>query len=104
MNVYLAMAMHLTCAVEGIKNKVDPGKPTDFDLYSKTDAELEELGIRRLPRTLWNAIEALRADDMAEHVMGSVMRHSYLEYKNDEWERYHQAVTNWEVEEYLRLY
>jgi glutamine synthetase len=32
------------------------------------------------------------------------MRNSYLAYKNDEWERYHQAVTDWEVQEYLRLY
>ena len=28
----------------------------------------------------------------------------YIKYKNDEWERYHQAVTDWEVKEYLRLY
>ena len=36
--------------------------------------------------------------------MGPVMRRSYLEYKNDEWERYHQSVTDWEVQEYLRMY
>ena len=104
MNVYLAMAMHLTCAVDGIKNRIDPGEPTDFDLYSKTEAELAELGVRRLPRTLWSAIEALRADNVAVQVMGPVMHRAYLEYKSDEWERYHQAVTDWEVQEYLRLY
>ena len=104
MNVYLAMAMHLTFAVEGITKKVDPGDPTDFDLYSKTEAELAEMGIRRLPRTLWSAIQALGKDAAAEHVLGPVMRRSYMEYKNDEWERYHQAVTDWEVQEYLRLY
>ena len=32
------------------------------------------------------------------------MLDSWLRYKVDEWERYHQAVTDWEVEEYLRLY
>ena len=104
MNVYLAMAMHLTCAVRGIADKADPGPASDFDLYSKTEDELKEMGIRRLPRTLWHAVQALREDELAEHVMGSVMRNSYIEYKNDEWERYHQAVTDWEVDEYLRLY
>ena len=104
MNVYLAMAMTLTCAVKGIKNKSDPGEPTDRDLYEMTEAEFKEAGIRRLPRTLFDAIEALRRDEVAERVMGSVMRNSYLEYKNDEWQRYHQAVTDWEVQEYLRLY
>ena len=37
-------------------------------------------------------------------VLGLVMKKSLLAYKNDEWERYHQAVTDWEVKEYLRLY
>ena len=104
MNVYLAMAMTLTGAIEGINEKIEPGKPTDFDLYAMNEEQLKEAGISRLPRTLFNAIEALRKDDLAAHVMGDVMRNSYIEYKNDEWERYHQAVTDWEVKEYLRLY
>ena len=41
---------------------------------------------------------------LSDEVMGSVMKKSFLSYKNDEWERYHQAVTDWEVKEYLRLY
>ncbi len=104
MNVYLAMAMHLACMVKGIRSKTDPGKPSDFDLYSKTEAELFEMGIRRLPRTLFDAVEVLRRDEIAEHVLGQVMLNSYIEYKTDEWERYHQSVTDWEVQEYLRLY
>lgn len=87
-----------------IENKIDPGDPTDFDLYAKTEAELADLGVRRLPRTLFHAMEALSQDKTAEHVLGKVMLKSYLEYKADEWERYHQAVTDWEVKEYLRLY
>ncbi len=104
MNVYLALAMTLTAVIDGIKNEIDPGEPTDRDLYAMSDEEFKELGIRRLPRTLFNAIEALQSDDLAEHVMGPVMRNSYLAYKKDEWERYHQAVTDWEVQEYIRLY
>ena len=42
--------------------------------------------------------------DFSDEVIGSVMKKSLLAYKNDEWERYHQAVTDWEVKEYLRLY
>ena len=104
MNVYLALAMTLTAAIEGIETKADPGPPTDRNLYEMSEAELTESGVRRLPRTLFNAIEALRADPIAEQVLGSVMLKSYASYKLDEWERYHQAVTDWEVEEYLRLY
>jgi glutamine synthetase len=104
MNVYLALAMTLTAVVKGISNKIEPGPPTDRDLYEMTDEEFTEAGIRRLPRNLMAATNALREDDLAEEVMGSVMRNSYLTYKVDEWERYHQTVTDWEVKEYLRLF
>ena len=104
MNVYLAFSMTLSAAVEGIKNKIHPGKPTDQDLYDMTDSEFKKLGIKRLPRNLLMAIEALKKDNLSEEVIGTVMKKSLLAYKNDEWERYHQAVTDWEVKEYLRLY
>jgi glutamine synthetase len=104
MNVYLAMAMTLSAAVEGINKEIEPGEPTDRDLYQMTEAEFKKLGIRRLPRNLLEAIEALKKDKLADEVLGSVMKKSFISYKTDEWERYHQAVTDWEVKEYLRLY
>lgn len=104
MNVYLALAMTLTAAVAGVQEKIDPGPATDRDLYAMSDAEIAEAGIRRLPRNLLQAVEALKGDELALKVMGPVMHSSYLAYKTDEWERYHQAVTDWEVQEYLRLY
>jgi glutamine synthetase len=104
MNVYLALGMSLTAVIKGITNKIEPGPPTDRDLYSMTEEEFTEFGIRRLPRNLMIATEALRQDDLAKEVMGPTMLKSYLAYKVDEWERYHQAVTDWEVKEYLRLY
>ena len=96
--------MTVSDATEGIKNKIDPGKKTDKDLYQMTDAEFEKLGIRQLTKHLLQAIEALKKDKLSDEVLGSVMKKSYLSYKNDEWERYHQAVTDWEVKEYLRLF
>ena len=104
MNVYLALGMTISAAIDGIQNKTDPGKPSDFDLYALKDDDMKKLGIRRLPRNLLQATEALQKYKLAEKVMGKVMLNSYIQYKNDEWERYHQAVTDWEVKEYLRLY
>ena len=104
MNVYLAFSMTLSAAVEGIKKKIHPGKPTDQDLYQMTEAEFKKLEIKQLPKNLLQAIEALKKDKLSDEVLGSVMKKSYLSYKNDEWERYHQAVTDWEVKEYLRFF
>jgi len=104
MNVYLGLAITVTAAIDGIKNKIEPGPPTDEDLYEMSEAEFKKRKIRRLPRNLLQATEALRKDKMIKEVMGETMMNSYLAYKVDEWERYHQAVTDWEVKEYLRLY
>jgi len=104
MNVYLALAMTSSATLEGIEDKIDPGKATDRDLYQMTEDEFKKLGIRRLPKNLLQAIEALEKDKLADEVLGSVMKKSFISYKNDEWERYHQAVTDWEVKEYLRLF
>jgi glutamine synthetase len=98
------MAMTLSAAVEGINKEIEPGEPTDRDLYQMTETEFKKLGIRSLPRNLLQAIEALKKDKLADEVLGTVMKKSFISYKNDEWERYHQAVTDWEVKEYLRLY
>lgn len=104
MNVYLALAMTLAAAVEGVVKNMDPGEPTNRDLYSMSQEDMRIAGIRRLPRNLLEATEKLSKDDLAKKVMGEAMMKSFLAYKVDEWERYHQAVTDWEVREYLRLY
>jgi glutamine synthetase len=104
MNVYLALAMTLGAPMEGIAKRLDPGPATDRDLYSMSEEEMQAARIRRLPRNLLEATQKLRESELARTVLGPTMLKSYLAYKNDEWERYHQTVTDWEVREYLRLY
>jgi glutamine synthetase len=89
---------------EGIVNKYSAGEPLNQDLYSMSEDAITKSGAQRLPRNLLEAIEILRTDELARSALGDSMVNSFLHYKMDEWERYHQAVTDWEVEEYLRLY
>jgi len=104
MNPYLSLAMTSAAAVAGITEQIDPGPPLNKDLYALTEDEIKATGSQRLPRNLLEAVEILKDDPVAKSVLGEVMLDSYLKYKADEWERYHQAVTDWEVQEYLRLY
>ena len=104
MNPYLGMGMTTAAIVDGIVHKTDPGKPLNQDLYSLSQAEIDASGAQRLPRNLLEAIEILKEDQLAKEVLGESMLRSFLHYKIDEWERYHQAVTDWEVAEYLRLF
>ena len=104
MNSYLALGLSAAAMTEGIVNKYDAGSPLNQDLYSMSTDEIERSGAQRLPRNLLEALEILRTDDLARTVLGDDIMNSYLTYKSDEWERYHQAITDWEVNEYLRLY
>ncbi len=104
MNPYLALGMTSAAMTEGIVKGYEAGAPLNQDLYSMSEQELATTGAQRLPRNLLEAIEILRDDEFAKGVLGEQMHRSFLQYKVDEWERYHQSVTDWEVQEYLRLY
>jgi glutamine synthetase len=104
MNPYLGLGMMLAAQVEGLVNKLDPGPSLDEDLYVMDDKEKEERTLTPLPRNLMEATEQLGKSELARTVMGEAMMRSFLAYKIDEWERYHQETTDWEVREYLRLY
>lgn len=59
-NPYLAFSALLLAGLDGIKNKIDPGDPADYDLY-----ELEGDAARRIkqvPGSLPEALAALEAD------------------------------------------
>ena len=104
MNPYLSLGKTAAAMTEGVVNGYPPGEPLNQDLYEMSEEALVNSGAQRLPRNLLEAIEILRTDKLVRKVLGETMMDSYLRYKTDEWERYHQAITDWEVSEYLRLY
>ena len=104
MNPYISLGMMLAAQVEGLVNELDPGPSLDEDLYVMDDAEKARRNLTPLPRNLMEASEHLGKSELARNVMGESMMRSFLAYKIDEWERYHQETTDWEVREYLRLY
>jgi len=104
MNPYLSLALTTMAVMDGINNKIDPGKPLNVNLYTLSPEEIQASKIKSLPRNLLEAIEKLQHDDFAKEVLGESMLNQFFAYKMDEWDRYHQAVSDWEVTEYLRLY
>ncbi len=104
MNSYLAAAMTLAAGLEGIERELDPGDPIDLNMYEQTDDELRNRGVRILPRTLLEAIEAFEADPLTVEVMGEDLARSYVEIKKREWIDYHNTVSTWELDTYLTRY
>jgi len=59
-NPYIAFAAMLMAGLDGIENKIDPGKPLDKDIYGLGPQELK--GIPSLPASLEEALNCLEQD------------------------------------------
>lgn len=59
-NGYLAWSAMLMAVVDGIQNKIDPGKPLDKNIYELSPEDMA--GIPQVPGSLVESINALEAD------------------------------------------
>lgn len=103
-NPYLAATLALAAGLEGIRESIDPGRPQDDNLYELSEAERLERGIDFLPQTLIDAVAAFSSDPFIENVLGSALKDEFIKYKLEEWESYHQSVSQWEIERYSHLF
>jgi glutamine synthetase len=104
-NPYLAATVVLAAGLDGIENRIDPGDPNPGNLYDVPEDELKRRGVELLPANLLDATRELERDDVMRKALGRGRDEDYLDYfirvKRDEWTRYHERVTPWELTEYL---
>jgi len=103
-NPYLAATLVLAAGLEGIRERIDPGTSNEDNLYALSEAELQARGISELPRTLDEAVQAFADDPFIETTLGTELRNEFITYKSEEWRQYHQRVSQWEVDQYARLF
>jgi glutamine synthetase len=104
-NPYLAATVVLAAGLDGIQNKLDPGEPNTGNLYTTSSEDLAKQGVEMLPSNLLDATRELERDDVLRAALGEGRDEDYVDYfvkvKRDEWTRYHEQVTPWEIREYL---
>ncbi len=104
-NPYLAATVVLAAGLDGIEQKLDPGDPNVGNLYTVPEDELTRRGIELLPANLLDATRELERNDVIRAALGRGRDEDYVDYfirvKRDEWTRYHEQVTPWEIKEYL---
>lgn len=83
-NPYLAMGAFIAAGLDGIANKTNPGEPQQIDPGNYTNEEREKRGIRRLPTTLDEALDALERDDVLKEALGPLLATSYIAVKRSE--------------------
>jgi glutamine synthetase len=104
-NPYLAAAMVLAAGLDGIAQGLDAGEPNADNLYTHSYEELTARGLRALPANLLEAVGELEQDPVLREALGRGRNEDYVDYyarvKRDEWFRYHEQVSQWEIDEYL---
>ncbi|WP_082789050.1 glutamine synthetase family protein [Desulfolucanica intricata] len=101
-NPYLVFAVTLKAGLEGIKNKINPPAPLeDNDLHGGFKKLVRTHG---LPRSLDEALSALASDEIIKDALGEQIWSRFIEAKEEECERFHATVHQWEIDEYLRYF
>jgi len=108
-NPYLGAAAVLAAGLDGIERELDPGEPTtELNLHELNDDQRKELGVELLPGNLLDATRELERCDMLRKALGHTGREDYLDYfvrvKRQEFQDWHDQVSQWEVDRYLQLF
>ena len=80
-NPYLAIGGLIAAGLDGIRRNLNPGDPVDVDPGNFSDEEREKRGIKRLPETLDDALDALQADTVLTEALGPLLATSYSAVK-----------------------
>ena len=103
-NPYLAFAAMLAAGMDGVRNKIEPPNGVDKNIYQMTPAERGYAGIDTLPCDLYEAHQALLADDLICEALGHHVLEALTSVTNAEWDAYRTAVHPWELDRYLATY
>jgi glutamine synthetase len=93
-NSYLAYAAVLAAGLHGIEHQIDPGDEFKGNGYLAK-------GYPRVPRALYEAIEAWDESEIAPEAFGADVVAHYLNAARVEQHTYDSVVTTWERERYF---
>lgn len=94
-NPYLLQAGVLAAGLDGIEEGRDPGKPLDVNMYEEGHRYKR---VRRLPLNLLDAARLTARDKVLRRRLGEGFVDSYTKLRFDEWRRYAQTVSPWEID------
>lgn len=84
-NIYLVESALLLAGLDGIKKKLQPPGHVDKDIYKLSEYEKKDLGIKKLPTSLLDAIESLESDrEFLKPAFTNDFLDMYCEIKKDE--------------------
>ena len=103
-NPYLAFATILTACIDGVRNKIEPLKPVDGNIYKFSDKERKKFRIESLPGSLAEALVCMKNSLIIKQALGAHILDEFLTAKEIEWDKFRTYVSEWEIERYLARY
>ena len=97
-NPYIALAAAIGSGLWGIEHKIEPDDPIAGNAYAQTFA-----AERRLPRTLWDAAQRLKASGPARALFGDAFVEHYAATREWEEREFRKAITDWELARYFEI-
>lgn len=104
MNPYLAVAAIIAAGLDGVDRELSPPEAHAINFYELSPAQVDEMGVGRLPETLNDALNALEENKFLCEALGERLVGSFLKMKRKEWHDYHSTVSEWELNRYLTFY
>jgi glutamine synthetase len=84
-NPYLAFSAIVAAGLDGIRKKIEPGDPVNEDIYKMTDHAKNSLGIKSLPGSLQESLDALKGDqDYLKPCFRGDLLETYIALKQEE--------------------
>ena len=98
-NPYLLFAAMIHAGIDGIKKKIEYD-PIPKNIY-KMSEKTKDLGIKKLPTNLNEALIELESDDVIKKAIGKEAVDLFVKYKNKEWQQYISNTTDLEYRLYF---
>jgi glutamine synthetase type III len=92
-NPYLLQAGILAAGLDGMRNKRDPGKRLDINMYTERHKAGE---VRSLPLNLLDATRIFEASPVFAQAFGEEFVSAYAWHKHGEWRTFSCHLTDWE--------
>ncbi len=92
-NPYLMPAVLLAAGRDGMKNKRDPGKRVDLNMYTEGH---KVRGAKKLPLNLLDALREMKKSTVLKDALGEEFMTAYQKLRGAQWLDYTRHLTQWE--------
>ena len=94
-NPYLLQAVIIAAGIDGINNRINPGKRLDIDMYADSQ---KMRSVKKLPLNLLDALRVFERNKILKLSLGEEFSKAYISLKEDEWNSYASHFSTWEKE------